>query len=93
MEFQKYGRNRISEGKLPQCAEQCGTKALMGGDANIIANIYKKRVDTRGYGPELWGWDIAYAPEGGGAVQGRQEGPRTNQTPGDYQNNPRKLPT
>jgi formate dehydrogenase iron-sulfur subunit len=63
-EFQQYGRNRIAEGKLPLCAEMCGTKALLGGEANIIAQIYKQRVDTRGYGPELWGWDIAYAPQG-----------------------------
>ena len=27
-EFQKYGSNRIAEGKLPACAEQCATKAL-----------------------------------------------------------------
>ncbi len=68
-EFKKYGRNRISEGKLPVCAEQCATKALLGGDANIIAGIYKQRVDTRGYGPELWGWDIAYRQRADAAVK------------------------
>ena len=56
----KYGRNRIAEGKLPACAEQCATKALLGGDAAQIGEIYRERVNTRGYGPELWGWDIAY---------------------------------
>jgi formate dehydrogenase iron-sulfur subunit len=123
VEFKKYGRNRISEGKLPQCAEQCGTKALLGGDANIIASIYKQRVDTRGYGPELWGWDIAYDKrrnagsngngngsnglENGNGSNGANganginrshdtggpEGPRTNQLPDNFQNNPRRLPT
>ena len=29
-EFQKYGRNRIAEGKLPICAEMCSTKAQIG---------------------------------------------------------------
>jgi len=27
-EYEKYGRNRIAEGKLPLCAEMCSTKAL-----------------------------------------------------------------
>jgi formate dehydrogenase iron-sulfur subunit len=93
-EFQKYGRNRIAEGKLPVCAEQCGTKALLGGDANIIADIYRQRVETRGYGPELWGWDIAYETKrNNGKVQTKGEGPRTNQVPNDFQNNPRKFPS
>ncbi len=61
-EFKKYGRNRIAEGKLPACAEMCGTKALLAGEANLIADIYRQRVETRGYGPELWGWKIAYGP-------------------------------
>ncbi len=32
VEFQKYGRNRIAEGKLPICAEMCATKALLAGE-------------------------------------------------------------
>jgi formate dehydrogenase iron-sulfur subunit len=76
------------------CAEQCGTKALLGGDANIIADIYRQRVETRGYGPELWGWDIAYETKrNNGKVQTKGEGPRTNQVPNDFQNNPRKFPS
>ncbi len=35
-EFKKYGRNRLAEGKLPACAEMCSTKALLGGDADVI---------------------------------------------------------
>jgi formate dehydrogenase iron-sulfur subunit len=99
-EFSKYGRNRISEGKLPVCAEQCGTKALLGGDANIIAGIYRQRVQTRGYGPHLWGWDIAYE-EKPGASNGSSNGPanaspagrRDNLIEGDTQNAPGRLPT
>lgn len=47
-EFAKYGRNRLAEGKLPLCAEMCSTKALLAGDANIVADIYRKRVVNRG---------------------------------------------
>jgi len=35
-EYKKYGRNRLAEGKLPACAEMCSTKALLGGDADVI---------------------------------------------------------
>ena len=41
-EFKKYGRNRLSEGKLPACAEMCSTKALLGGDGDTIADIYRQ---------------------------------------------------
>ena len=30
-EFEKYGRNRLAEGKLPACAEMCSTKGAAGG--------------------------------------------------------------
>ena len=40
-EFKKYGRNRIAEGKLPLCAEMCATKALVAGDGDIVADIYR----------------------------------------------------
>jgi formate dehydrogenase iron-sulfur subunit len=46
-EFRKYGSNRIAEGKLPACAEMCATKALIAGDANIVSDIYRKRVMNR----------------------------------------------
>jgi formate dehydrogenase iron-sulfur subunit len=66
-EFQKYGRNRLAEGKLPACAEMCSTKALLGGDGEVIANIYRDRVLRRGKGGEVWGWATAYKlpPSGG----------------------------
>ena len=59
-EFEKYGRNRIAEGKLPLCAEMCSTRALLAGDGDIIAHIYKERVSKRGYGSGAWGWNTAY---------------------------------
>jgi formate dehydrogenase iron-sulfur subunit len=59
-EYEKYGRNRIAEGKLPLCAEVCSTRALLAGDGDIIAQIYKERVSKRGYGSGAWGWATAY---------------------------------
>ena len=40
LEFQKYGRNRLAEGKLPSCAEMCSTKALLAGDGDEVADIF-----------------------------------------------------
>lgn len=59
-EFEKYGRNRLSEGKLPICAEMCSTKALLGGDSDVLSDIYRERVLVRGKGSEVWGWGTAY---------------------------------
>jgi formate dehydrogenase iron-sulfur subunit len=63
-EFRKYGRNRLAEGKLPACAEMCSTKALLGGDGDVVADIYRTRVLTRGKGSEVWGWGTAYGKPG-----------------------------
>jgi formate dehydrogenase iron-sulfur subunit len=60
-ERQKYGKNRIAEGKLPICAEMCSTRSLLAGDGEIIAQIYKERVERRGYGEGAPGWSTAYA--------------------------------
>ncbi|MNC95708.1 Formate dehydrogenase iron-sulfur subunit [compost metagenome] len=39
----------------------CSTKALLGGDADVVADIYRTRVTTRGgKGAEVWGWATAY---------------------------------
>lgn len=46
-EHQKYGSNRLAEGKLPLCAEMCASKALLAGDADVISDIYRKRVVNR----------------------------------------------
>ena len=63
-EFSKYGRNRLSEGKLPACAEMCSTKALLGGDADVLSDIYRQRVTMRAArgtaSTPPWGWDAAY---------------------------------
>src|SRR6478672_3907019 len=72
-EYKKYGRNRLAEGKLPACAEMCSTKALLGGDADVIANIYRDRVTHRGKGGEVWGWATAYKLPAGG-TPGAQPG-------------------
>jgi formate dehydrogenase iron-sulfur subunit len=69
-EFRKYGRNRLAEGKLPACAEMCSTKALLGGDGEVLANIYRDRVMHRGKGGEVWGWATAYKlPNAPGGAQ------------------------
>ena len=59
-EYEKYGSNRLAEGKLPLCAEMCSTKSLLAGDGDVIAQIYKERVAKRGYGSGAWGWQTAY---------------------------------
>ncbi|HBD33171.1 MAG TPA: formate dehydrogenase, partial [Cupriavidus sp.] len=59
-EFEKYGRNRLAEGKLPLCAEMCSTKALLGGDGDVIADILRNRVIKRGKGGDVFGWGTAY---------------------------------
>ena len=64
---EKYGRNRLAEGKLPACAEMCSTKALIGGDGDVVADIFRTRVLTRGKGSEVWGWGTAYGKPAGTA--------------------------
>ncbi|HAS8492264.1 TPA: 4Fe-4S dicluster domain-containing protein [Vibrio vulnificus] len=61
-ERQKYGANRIAEGKLPMCASLCSTKALLAGDAEKISNIFRQRVVERGAKEAGWtnGEDLSY---------------------------------
>ncbi len=55
-----YGQNRIAEGKVPLCAGMCATKALIAGDADEVADVYRERVFKRGSGANAWGWNKAY---------------------------------
>jgi formate dehydrogenase iron-sulfur subunit len=55
-----YGQNRIAEGKVPLCAGMCATKALLAGDADVVADVYRERVFKRGSGVNAWGWSKAY---------------------------------
>jgi formate dehydrogenase iron-sulfur subunit len=64
LEFQKYGRNRLAEGKLPICAEMCSTKALLAGDGDQVSNIFRERIVARGFGSGAWGWGTAYSIKG-----------------------------
>jgi formate dehydrogenase iron-sulfur subunit len=58
-----YGQNRIAEGKVPLCAGMCATKALLAGDADVVADVYRERVFQRGSGVNAWGWSKAYNKE------------------------------
>jgi len=55
-EFTKYGSNRLSEGKLPLCAEMCSVKALLAGDGDKVSAIYRERITYRGSSALAWGW-------------------------------------
>ncbi|EHI9271930.1 4Fe-4S dicluster domain-containing protein [Vibrio vulnificus] len=61
-ERQKYGANRIAEGKLPMCASLCSTKALLAGDAEKVSDIFRQRVVERGAKEAGWtnGEDLSY---------------------------------
>ena len=63
-EYEKYGRNRIAEGKLPLCAEMCSTKALLAGDGDKVSDIFRERVMYRGAGALQWGWGVTYDKQG-----------------------------
>jgi formate dehydrogenase iron-sulfur subunit len=42
----------------------CSTKALLAGDGDVVADIYRQRVLKRGKGSEVWGWGTAYGAPG-----------------------------
>jgi formate dehydrogenase iron-sulfur subunit len=41
----------------------CSTKALLAGDQEIVAMIYRERSQRRGFGSGAWGWRTAYRTE------------------------------
>lgn len=61
-EREKYGANRIAEGKLPMCASLCSTKALLAGDAEKVSDIFLQRVVERGAKDAGWtnGEDLSF---------------------------------
>ncbi|MFZ0789522.1 MAG: 4Fe-4S dicluster domain-containing protein, partial [Chromatiaceae bacterium] len=76
-ERRKYGANRLAQGKLPACAEMCATKALLAGDADVVADIYRERVAYRGAVGMQRGWGVAYGKPGvqaGKGVDGKAAG-------------------
>ena len=76
-ERRKYGSNRLSEGKLPACAEMCATRALLAGDGDTVSDIFRERVTWRGSSGLAWGWGVAYSKPGlrrGRDVEGKAVG-------------------
>jgi formate dehydrogenase iron-sulfur subunit len=51
----------------------CSTKALLGGDGDGVADIFRTRVLNRGKGSEVWGWGTAYGKPTQGAPAGAMQ--------------------
>jgi formate dehydrogenase iron-sulfur subunit len=56
----------------------CSTKALLGGDGDVVSDIFRNRVLMRGKGSEVWGWGTAYGkPAGGSTAPAQPEGKKS----------------
>jgi len=51
-------RYSFGEGDYP--ADEAAIRSLLAGESDVVADIYKERVATRGYGSGAWGWLTAY---------------------------------
>jgi formate dehydrogenase iron-sulfur subunit len=58
----------------------CSTKALLGGDGDVIADIYRERVLRRGRGADLWGWSSAYGVKPGATPPVQQPAPASSKS-------------
>ncbi|NLZ43023.1 MAG: formate dehydrogenase, partial [Comamonadaceae bacterium] len=57
--------------------EMCATKALLAGDGDELADIFRTRVVVRGRGSEVWGWGTAYGKPAAGGGTARKEGTKS----------------
>jgi formate dehydrogenase iron-sulfur subunit len=70
-EFEKYGRNRLAEGKLPACAEMCDQGAARRRWRRGGRHLPQPRAARQGC--EVWGWGTAYGPSRQASLQAQPE--------------------
>jgi len=55
----------------------CSTKALIAGDGDVLADIFRTRVVVRGKGTQMVGWETAYGRPDTRTAQARAEAETT----------------